>query len=104
MAGTKKGGLKAAQTNRTKYGEDFYSDIGRKGGRNGHTGGFASNPALAKLAGSKGGARSRRGPKFSIEEIKKALQDFKTCGDAKAAALRAGVTKQTIYRWYSKYN
>lgn len=30
MSGTKAGGLKAAAKNREKYGEDFYSNIGRK--------------------------------------------------------------------------
>ncbi len=35
MAGTKAGGLKAAATNREKYGKEFYSQIGRKGGQNG---------------------------------------------------------------------
>lgn len=62
MSGTKAGGLKAAQTNRQKYGKEFYSQIGRKGGQNGHTGGFAANPALARIAGAKGGRISRRGP------------------------------------------
>lgn len=62
MSGTKAGGLKAAQTNRAKYGKGFYSQIGRKGGQNGHTGGFAANPALARIAGAKGGRISRRGP------------------------------------------
>ena len=62
MAGTKAGGLKAADTNRTKYGKEFYSQIGRNGGKNGHTGGFAANPALARIAGAKGGRISRRGP------------------------------------------
>jgi len=33
MAGTKQGGLKAAATNREKYGKDFYAKIGQKGGR-----------------------------------------------------------------------
>lgn len=47
MAGTKAGGMKAAATNKERHGENFYSDIGRKGGRNGHTGGFAANPELA---------------------------------------------------------
>ena len=61
MAGTKEGGRKASITNRLKYGEDFYERIGRKGGENGHTGGFASNPELAKIAGRKGGRLSRRG-------------------------------------------
>lgn len=61
MAGTKEGGRKAAETNRRKYGEDFYSINGAKGGRNGHTGGFAANPELARIAGAKGGRISKRG-------------------------------------------
>lgn len=65
MAGTKAGGLKAAATNKKKYGDGFYSNIGAKGGRNGsgpdYKGGFASNPALARIAGRKGGEISKRG-------------------------------------------
>ena len=61
MAGTKEGGRKASITNKLKHGNDFYARIGAKGGRNGHTGGFASNPELAKIAGSIGGKKSRRG-------------------------------------------
>jgi len=62
MAGTKIGGLKARKTNIERHGEDFYQRIGRKGGQNGHTGGFASNRELARTAGAKGGRISRRGP------------------------------------------
>lgn len=62
MSGTKAGGIKAAQTNKAKYGREFYSRIGQKGGKLGHTGGFAANPTLAKLAGAKGGRLSKRGP------------------------------------------
>lgn len=62
MAGTKIGGLKTAQTLKQKYGDDYFSRMGRKGGQLGHTGGFAANPALAKLAGQKGGKISKRGP------------------------------------------
>lgn len=62
MPGTKAGGLKAAATNIKKYGSDFYAEIGRKGGHNGHTGGFAANPELAREAGRKGGKISKRGP------------------------------------------
>lgn len=61
MAGTKAGGMKAAETNRKKYGTEFYRNIGRMGGKNGHTGGFAANPELAKIAGAKGGRMSKRG-------------------------------------------
>ena len=61
MAGTKAGCAKAAATNRAKYGKDFYSKIGQRGGQNGTTGGFAANRELAKVAGQKGGRISRRG-------------------------------------------
>lgn len=62
MAGTKAGGIKAAQKNLQKD-PDFYAKIGAKGGRAGNTGGFAANPALARIAGAKGGRISRRGKK-----------------------------------------
>lgn len=62
MSGTREGGLKARNTNLEKHGKDFYRNIGRKGGQNGHTGGFAANPELARTAGAKGGRKSRRGP------------------------------------------
>lgn len=66
MSGTKAGGLKAAKTNKLKYGEGFYGRIGRKGGQNGHTGGFAKNPALARVAGAKGGRLSVRGSSLAV--------------------------------------
>lgn len=61
MAGTKAGGRKAAVTNKLKYGDNFYANIGRRGGRNGHTGGFFANPELARIAGAIGGRKSKRG-------------------------------------------
>lgn len=60
MPGNKIGGMKAAKTNLKKYGDNFYRMIGSKGGQNGHTGGFAANPELARAAGAKGGRISRR--------------------------------------------
>ncbi len=60
MAGTIKGGQKAAATNKAKYGSDFYAKIGARGGKLGKTGGFAANPELARIAGAKGGRISRR--------------------------------------------
>lgn len=61
MSGTREGGRKAAQTNKLLHGEDFYKEIGRKGGKNGHTGGFAANRELARIAGARGGKKSKRG-------------------------------------------
>lgn len=61
MAGTRDGGRRAAQTNKAKYGDDYYAHIGRVGGKRGHTGGFFANRELARTAGQKGGRISRRG-------------------------------------------
>ncbi len=60
MAGTKDGGKAAANTNKQKYGADFYAKIGAKGGQRGTTGGFYANRDLARQAGQKGGRISRR--------------------------------------------
>lgn len=69
MVGTKAGGLKAKLTNLQKHGEDFYKIIGKKGGQNGHTGGFKSilkdkngltGFERARIYGRIGGMRSRR--------------------------------------------
>jgi general stress protein YciG len=62
MAGTKAGGIKAAATNRQRYGLSFYRSIGRKGGKISRGGGFARNHDLAVEAGRKGGAISKRSP------------------------------------------
>ena len=62
MSGTKEGGQKGAKTKIERYGKDFYKNIGKKGGKNGHTGGFYANRDLARIAGAKGGKISRRGP------------------------------------------
>lgn len=78
MAGTKAGGAKAREANLKRYGEDFYKRIGAIGGRNGHTGGFAANPELARIAGAKGGHISRRGPAKKdkdIDEMERILEE-----------------------------
>lgn len=69
MVGTLSGGRKAAQTNKEKYGADFYREIGRKGGQNGHSGGFAANRELARIAGAKGGRISKRKPSRRIGDL-----------------------------------
>lgn len=63
MAGTKEGGRKASITNKLKHGEDFYKNIGRKGGAKARPESryFFLHPDVAKKAGAKGGSLSRRG-------------------------------------------
>ncbi len=63
MAGTAEGGRLAADKNKKKYGSDFYRRIGAKGGKQGHTGGFAAGTEGRKRAsywGAIGGSISRR--------------------------------------------
>ena len=69
MPGTKAGSAKAVQTIYKKYGSDFFVRAGRRGGQNGHVGGFNSYKVgedgltgfeRAKIAGAKGGRISRR--------------------------------------------
>ena len=76
MAGTIKGGKKAAETNKKKQGADFYARIGRMGGKKSTTGGFASTKIgldglsgieRAKIAGRKGGLKSKRGKSKKVE-------------------------------------
>lgn len=72
MAGTRIGGQNAARTNKKRYGKNFYSRIGQKGGKIGRTGGFYQNRpcdcdefedshTVPMCAGAKGGRESRRG-------------------------------------------
>lgn len=48
MAGTIEGGQKAAATNKKRYGEGFYVDIGAKGGKNGKTCGILAVMSTAR--------------------------------------------------------
>ena len=62
MAGTKAGGLKAAQTNKARYGETFYEGIGKTGGTASKGGGWAwlskNDPERLKEISRKGGTNS----------------------------------------------
>lgn len=80
MAGTKAGGLKASATNKARYGERFYAEIGKKGGENGTDGGFAKKAPCncariegehtkPQCAGKLGGERSRRGKVRKIWDV-----------------------------------
>jgi len=64
MSGTHSGAVKSTEKIKRVHGEDFFKRIGAIGGRNGNTGGFASDPALARKVGATGGQRSKRGHKY----------------------------------------
>lgn len=70
MPGNQAGGKAAAETNIKRYGEDFYKEIGAKGGKKKVKKGFAVS-GKAKEAGRLGGLRSRRGPSNNKEAKKK---------------------------------
>lgn len=62
MAGNREGALKARETNKKKYGPDFYKNIGSKSWKNPERSrktGFALNSELAKEAGRKGGKKTK---------------------------------------------
>ena len=75
------------------------SKIGAEGGRNGHTGGFAYNPALARVAGAKGGSISRRTEAVRWYENNKAKIEAMTNEgyDNKTIANALGVKLSKIY-------
>lgn len=83
MSGTINGGKKAAKTNLKLHGKDFYKEIGRKGGKRSSTGGFASQKVgldgltgleRARIAGAKGGRKSKRTP-ASIKELRERITE-----------------------------
>ena len=78
VSGTLAGGRKARDTNYKLHGKDFYKRIGHLGGvaPTNKPKGFAANPELAKRAGAKGGAISRRGPaKDDIDKAEEILEE-----------------------------
>ena len=81
MAGTREGGKRAAETNKRLHGDGFYAEIGAKGGRNGHTGGFAADVDcncsrlpyrhyVRNCAGAKGGTVSRRTKQREVVNVR----------------------------------
>lgn len=67
MVMTKAGGITLRKTMIEKFGsQEAYAahmaEVGRKGGKNGRTGGFAANSELARIAGARGGRISKRPP------------------------------------------
>lgn len=83
IAGTIEGGKLAAKKNKELYGDNYYSVIGKAGGRAGHTGGFYTNRELAETAGAVGGRHSRKGYKFVKESPEGLHFVHKDTGEAK---------------------
>ena len=69
MANNREGGAKTRDKLLARD-PDYYKKIGAMGGKNGHTGGFAANRELARIAGAKGGKKSsRKGVKNSSKNM-----------------------------------
>jgi len=62
VSGAKKATQKILERN-----PNHFKEIGKIGGKNGHTGGFAANKTVARSAGAVGGSRSKRGYSFIVE-------------------------------------
>lgn len=72
MSGTAEGGQRTAQTNKEKYGENYYSKIGAMGGKKGKKDGAIKGFAAMSYekraaAGRAGGKVSKRGPAKKVE-------------------------------------
>lgn len=76
MSGTRAGGLKCADTNKLKHGEDFYKRIGSQGGKACNPNkGFGSSHERAVAAGHKG-----RTQRDLNNERKRLIIKFNTLG------------------------
>ena len=113
MAGTKEGGVKAAATNKARHGDGFYARIGAMGGRNGTTGGFASNVVgkdgltgreRARIAGKKGGMTStRKGVPNRRDDGKSSAVLTREKLEKRQEAIKTPEhgTSESIHRWHS---
>lgn len=63
MSGNKQGGAKLRQTIIDKHGPDYWSKMGRKGGRNGTGHVFGHGKVDPGVIGKIGGLKSRRRPR-----------------------------------------
>ena len=111
--GTKAGEIATSKWRETmlkKYGGETglhkkMSEAGAEGGRNGHTGGFASDRERARVAGAKGGSMSRRDEAKSWfdkneNKIVQLLGDGASYGEI---AERLGVSLSRVYYAMEKY-
>jgi general stress protein YciG len=93
MSGTKAGGIAAAESNKRKYGHDFYANIGRIGGAKSTKGGFwhkkyvLGDTESISRAGQMGGAKGK--PSRRNKATKRPLSPSTATLDRKVANLRA---------------
>lgn len=106
MTGTQIGGMKAAATNKAKYGGKFYQQIGRLGGKSEHSGkrGFAANLELAKKAGTKGGQIGQRGEnslrRTTVEPIAdKIIKEYENGDSLQTIAKRHKLSYNVLRAW-----
>lgn len=95
------GGLKAAQTNKTRYGENYYAALGALGGRKGREDGVIKGfarmtPEQRSEAGRKGGKNGRRGAKISDDVKKELCKDIANGMTLKDASIKYGVSLYTV--------
>ena len=107
-AGTPAGGKRAAITNKKRHGEDFYKRIAKMASHPG-TGGFAANPALAKIAGAKGGRLGKRGLDPRILKIMTERKDLiiemrKNGYSDRDISETIGIKYQTVYNYRKRWN
>jgi general stress protein YciG len=82
MAGNHSGGKKAAETNKKRYGDDFYQKLGAKSGSISNPNkGFGSNRKRAVEAGRKAGKLSKVGYKYLYTKRGFNYYESKTTGE-----------------------
>ncbi len=105
MSGTKAGGLKAAKTNKKRYGKDFYKNNGAKGGKATGLKGFALNRELARTAGKKGGAMSKRSSVIvNAKKVMRILKLHEKGLNAVQISEKVGMGQQAVRYHIRKYN
>lgn len=107
MPGNKIGGMKAAATNKERYGSDWYAKIGRLGGSAlVENKGFGSQKVgsdgltgaeRARKAGAKGGAKSKRGPAKHLPHLSD--EEITIRRAEERARLRAEIKELTSEEW-----
>ena len=92
MSGTVKGGKKAAETNKSKYGKDFYRNIGHKGGSawSDKLKGFAANPELAKKVGREIGKKTKRGYRWLGDDEQNGYGRYKSIETGETVVMKYG--------------